>query len=466
MNDQYQAALDYLYGYVNFEHRRIDHYAAEYVSLDRPAELLARLDDPHHQFPAIHIAGTKGKGSVAAMCASVLRQIGLRVGLYTSPHLQDFRDRFRILSPADADGRISQSEIVELVTHLRPAAEQVPGLTWFELVTALAFLHFARQEVDVAVIEVGLGGRLDATNVLKPLVSVITSLSLDHTYLLGDSLAEIAFEKGGIIKPGVPTVTAPQATEALARLVKIAADRRSPLIVVGQDWLFEASPEPPSDLPAGPLRQYLTITHGPETAFIALPQTLALNLVGRHQLENAVVAVAALDQVHRHFPQLTLEALTTGLAETNWPGRLQLLHQLAGQPAIVVDCAHNVDSAEKLAQALPAFFEYRHLWLVMGITADKDMVGILQTLLPLASGTIVTSSGHPRAAEPQELCRLATSLGYDTVAQTDTAQAVLAAWQMAGPDDLICVTGSIFVVGDLLNRWDSLKSGLMMTRTG
>lgn len=466
MDDQYQAALDYLYRYVNFEHKGIDQYAAAYINLDRPAELLSRLGDPQRQFAAIHIAGTKGKGSVAAMCASVLRAAGLRVGLYTSPHLQDFRERFRILSPADSDGRIPKAEFVELVAELRPAAEQVPGLTWFELVTALAFMHFARQAVDVAVIEVGLGGRLDATNVLTPLVSVITSLSLDHTSLLGDSLAEIAFEKAGIIKPGVPVVTAPQAPEALAKLVEIATERQSPLIVVGRDWLFEGVPDPDGGRSADPIRQYLMITKGPAAAFLPRLQTLALSLAGSHQLENAAVALAALEQVRGHFPKLTPEAVATGLATANWPGRLQLLHRQDGQPNVVVDCAHNVDSAEKLAQALPVFFQYRHLWLVMGITADKDLVGILKTLLPLAEGTVLTSSAHPRAAEPQELCRLANSLGYEAVAQADIEKALLAAWRMAAPDDLICVTGSIFVVGDLLNKWEGLKSHLMNMKVG
>ena len=466
MNEQYQATLDYLNKYVNFEHKGIDRYAPEYINLDRPVELLSRLGDPHLRYPAIHIAGSKGKGSVAAMCASVLRQAGLRVGLYTSPHLQDFRDRFRVLTAADADGRISKRELVALVSELKPAAEQIHGLTWFELVTALAFMYFARQEVDIAVVEVGLGGRLDATNVLTPLVSVITSLSLDHTDLLGNSLAEIAAEKGGIIKPGVPVVTASQAPEALATLAEIAADRQSPLIIVGQDWLYEGVPQDrliPDDRLT---EQRLMITKGPETTFLPLPQTLSLSLLGSHQLENAAVALAALDQVQDHFPELTAETVAAGLAQVAWPGRLQLLRQGSGQPAIVVDCAHNVDSAQKLAQALPAFFYYRNLWLVMGITADKDMIGILQALLPLADGAIMTSSSHPRAARIQELYSLATGMGYEVSTQPDPAAALIAAWQLAEKDDLICVTGSIFVVGDLLNSWEALQSELEITNEG
>src|SRR5690606_6487380 len=195
-----------------------DKYAPEKMDPGRPGRLLRLLGDPHTRFPSLHIAGSKGKGSVAAICAEALRAAGLRAGLYTSPHLQDFRERIRVLAPDDANGLIAREQVAELVARLREVVPEVPDLTYFELVTAMAFLHFARQEVDVAVVEVGLGGRLDATNVLQPLVSVITHLELEHTALLGNSLREIAAEKGGIVKPGVPVVSAPQAPEAQVEL--------------------------------------------------------------------------------------------------------------------------------------------------------------------------------------------------------------------------------------------------------
>jgi dihydrofolate synthase/folylpolyglutamate synthase len=214
LHTQFSAAIDYLYGFINFEKRRQDRYMAAKLDSTRPARLMATLDDPHKAYPSIHIAGTKGKGSVAAMCAFALRAAGYKVGLYTSPHLQDFRERIRVLSPADPDGLIPEASFIRIMERIKQVAGQFPDITWFEILTAVAFLYFAEAEVDVAVVEVGLGGRLDATNVLTPLVSVITSLSLDHTRFLGNTLSEIAFEKGGIIKPGVPVVIAPQKAEA------------------------------------------------------------------------------------------------------------------------------------------------------------------------------------------------------------------------------------------------------------
>ncbi|MCI0398853.1 MAG: bifunctional folylpolyglutamate synthase/dihydrofolate synthase [Chloroflexi bacterium] len=453
-DDAYQAALDYLYGFINYEHRRIERYSPEVVSLARPAALLALLGNPHHAFLAIHVAGTKGKGSVAALCAASLRAAGLRVGLYTSPHLQEFRDRIRILTPADADGRITEAQVVELVEAMKPIAPQVPELTWFELVTALAFLHFARQRVDVAVVEVGLGGRLDPTNVITPLVSVITSISRDHTYLLGDTPAEIAGEKGGIIKPDVPVVSAPQTPEALARLEEIAAERQALLTLAGREWTWE-------EIARTPEYQRIVVHRLEKPGDELDNQEFTIGLAGRHQQENAVVALAALALVRPRFPGLTLATIREGLATVQWPGRLQQLYQGNGAPTLLVDSAHNVDSARKLAWALAHDYTYQRLWLVLGATADKDVPGILRILLPLASGTIMTSSGHPRAVEPGQLLRLATELGYEAQASPTVAEAVAAAWQAAGPGDLICVTGSIFVVGDLLNQWEGLQSRLL-----
>ena len=258
----YQEALDLLYSTINFEEKVIDRYQASKIDTNRTRLLLQLLNDPHSDFPSIHIAGTKGKGSAAVMCAAVLRASGLRVGLYTSPHLRDFRERIRILTVDDAEGWIGKADFVALMDQVQDHLAVLPDLTWFEIVTAVAFRHFADQEVDVAVVEVGLGGRLDTTNVLTPLVSVITSLSLDHTALLGDTLAQIAAEKGGIIKPDVPVVSAPQADEAMAVLKDIAFKRSAPLTIVGQDWLYQGR------------SRRLQITHAPDGALVPAPHQL------------------------------------------------------------------------------------------------------------------------------------------------------------------------------------------------
>jgi dihydrofolate synthase/folylpolyglutamate synthase len=461
MSSSYQEALDYLYGLVNFEHRRIDQYTSENISLDRPRRLLRLVGDPQNSLRAIHIAGTKGKGSVAAMCAAIFRAAGYRVGLYTSPHLFDFRDRIRIVTPQDGDGRIGKANVVDLVDTLKPIVAQMPEVTWYEVVTALAFMHFAREKVDVAVVEVGLGGRLDATNVLNPLVSVITSLSLDHMILLGDTLPEIAAEKGGIMKPGIPVVTAPQAAEAFERLLEIAESERTPMTIIGRDWQWQAIPSAQKDITAKPpSRQQIILTRATDTAIVRPPLHLTLALAGRHQQENAVVALATVDKTAGTFPRLGVNAVINGLARVDWPGRLQVLTSGDDRPTLLVDCAHNADSAAKLAFALKHDYRFETLWLILGITADKDKRGVLRELLPITEQVIMTTSGHPRAARPTELVKLAGEMGAHAQASPSVAEAVQHAWRKARPEDLICVSGSIFVVGDLLYHWDGLQSDL------
>jgi dihydrofolate synthase / folylpolyglutamate synthase len=457
-NDQadaatYQEALDYIYGFINLEHRPQDRYAASKMDSTRPQRLMTFLDNPHQKLRAIHIAGTKGKGSVAIMCAACLRSAGLRVGLYTSPHVMEFRERIRILTPDDEDGRIAPDDFITLVNQLKPAIAAFPDITWFEIVTAMAFLHFAQQEVDAAVVEVGLGGRLDATNVLTPMVSVITSLSLDHTHLLGNTIEQIAYEKGGIIKPDVPVVVAKQTAVAERKLLEIAAERQAPITLVGQNWHYTGRTMQG--------RQLLTITHGPDPDFIMVPATFLLNLMGSYQRDNAVVALAALEQVRPFFSTMTRGAVASGLSKATWPGRLQMLHHGFKSPSLLLDCAHNADSAAKLAQALATEYTYERLWLVIGATADKNVAGILGPLLPLAYHTVVTQSSHPRAATPDELTETAARLGVNVEVAPDVVTAVSRVWEQAGPHDLICAAGSIFVVGDLLNEWDNLQLRLV-----
>lgn len=459
-NAAYQQALDYLYSFINFEQKPADRYHTSKMDTARPRELLALLDNPHAAYPTIHIAGTKGKGSVAAICAAALRASGLRVGLYTSPHLREFRERIRVLAPDDRDGRIPEQTFADLINELRPHIAQLPGITWFEIVTAVAFLHFARQNVDAAVIEVGLGGRLDATNVLTPLVSVITSLSLDHTQLLGDTLAEIAYEKAGIIKPGVPVVSAPQQPEALATLEAVAAERGVPFTLVGRDWRFTGGWRDPL---AG--RQELQLLHSPDPEFLPAGAngsgpSFVVALSGDHQLENAAVAVAALSIARQQLPQVTVDAVVGGLADVQWHGRLQTIHQSPTAPTLLVDCAHNADSAARLAYALTHDYDYRRLWLIFGAPSDKSIDPMMARLFPLAHQVIVSSADHPRAATPQELYRRAHALGFASIAAPTPADALRTAYQAAAPGDLVCATGSIIFIGDLLNAWDTLKSEL------
>ncbi len=457
--DNYQSALDFLYQFVNYERKMTDIYAPEKMDPFRPAQLLYAAGDPQRSYPSIHIAGTKGKGSVAAMCAAALSAAGYRVGLYTSPHLQELRERIRVLTADDAQGNISEADFVRLVNRLRQITETMAELTWFELLTAIAFIYFAQQEVDVAVVEVGLGGRLDATNVLMPVVAAITSLSLDHTGLLGDTVAQIAAEKGGIIKHGVPLVCAPQKAEALAVIERIAAEHMAPLILIGDAWRFETRAKTAQASPCA--RQAITVTKSPGSAVIQPGDHFELALRGAYQGENAVMALATLEAARPYLPALSAEAMARGLSDVVWPGRLQLLHQAQDQPALLVDGAHNADSAQKLAAFLHGACRYERLWLILGVTADKNVPGILQPLLPLASGTFVTMADNPRATEAAVLQQTAAELGYEVRVAKDIEAALVHAWRIAGPADLICVAGSLYIVGDLLNRWDTLKSQLL-----
>jgi dihydrofolate synthase / folylpolyglutamate synthase len=425
----YSEALEYLFGFINWEVERHQRYAEEAMTLARPRQVLAACGNPHLQYPVIHVTGTKGKGSVGAMCASALRASGLRTGLYSSPHLQDYRERFRV-----DNALISPDDFTALVNELRPAAESVADITWFEVTTALAFLYFARQNVDIAVIEVGLGGRLDATNVVHPVVSVITSLSYDHTHLLGDSLASIAREKGGIIKKGVPVVSAPQPSEGLAVLEEIAAEREASLTLVGRDWLYTPQQNNGGEsFLAGPVGEAM--------------QPYQTRLLGEHQVLNATVALATLDQARQAGIAVTTDGVRTGLAQVDWPGRLEVIH---GEPVVVLDAAHNAASARRLQAALEERFPQCPLALIFGAFVDKDITGMFDALLPLADFLVVTQSAHPRALAPHAVGALALEHGYagPVYQAPDVRTAIQRAAELVGPLGLICATGSLSVVGE------------------
>ncbi len=438
MTFTYSQALDYLYSFTDYEVKPEYRYAPEVIDPTRPRRLLALLGNPHRAYPTIHIAGTKGKGSVAAICASALRVAGFRTGLYVSPHLQVFTERIQV------DGmQIGQDELAALVEEITPVLAQVPGITTFEVITALGFLYFSRRSVEVAVIEVGLGGRLDATNVVSPLVSVITSLSLDHTHLLGNTLVEIAAEKGGIIKAGIPVVSASQPEDAMAVLTRISAERGAPLTAVGRDWWAER----------GEMRlegQTFRVGRSGEDG-----DSFYLPLLGKHQVLNATVALAALAIVKEHLPALDDRAISRGLAEVEWPGRFQILQR---RPIVVVDGAHNVESVQDLCLTLGELFPDRRRIFVFGATADKDvanMVGVVAGFVADRDEVIVTAATHPRAATPADLGKHCASHGLEVAFEApDVPSAVARARAMAGPDDVICITGSLFVVGDALGVWD------------
>jgi dihydrofolate synthase/folylpolyglutamate synthase len=447
----YQETLDYLYSFIDYSLQRNFRMSPEQFDLGRMRALMARLGHPELSYPIIHVAGTKGKGSVCAMCASVLKAAGYRVGLYTSPHLVDYNERFQL------DGvPIPHADLVDLVAEIKPHVAAVPRLTTFEITTALAFWYFGRHKVDAAVIEVGLGGRLDATNVVTPQVAVITSLSYDHAEILGDTLAKIAGEKAGIIKPGVPVVLAPQKDEARLVVEKIAHERGAPLYQVGKDLLFAPdshSLDGQSFLLWSSSEQELVDDHiesGGQQEWE--PLRLTIPILGYHQVENAATAYAALLHFRSSGLVISDRAIRTGFSQVYWPGRFEILQR---NPLIVIDSAHNRDSALKLRLALDDYFPGMPVVLVFGASADKDLKGMFAELMPRVDKVIATASIHPRAADPETLVQMAHKYGKSAQVIMPLEAALSEAIQLAGDTSLILVTGSIFVAAGAAQAWQA-----------
>lgn len=429
----YQEALDYIYSFANFETRPADQQTRADYTLDRFQALLAQLGNPQDQFPTVHIAGTKGKGSTAAMLASILTAAGYRAGLYTSPHLHTYRERIR------SDGHlIGQAAIIDWIERHRDLLGTFEGLTTFEVTTAMGFDTFAREEMDVAVIEVGLGGRLDTTNVITPILSVITSISLDHTAILGDTIAEIALDKAGIIKSSVPVVTAPQLPAAMHVIQRVAGDLKSPLTVVDRDWTYV--------LISMDLDGQITEVRSPtrDTLRVWTP------LIGMHEAVNTAVAVAAADELRRQSWSIDPTVIRAGLRAVSWPGRTEVLSQ---RPWIMVDGAHNGASARCLLDTLERLLGRRCIVLVFGASVDKRIDDMFDVLLPATCQLIVTQAVHPRAADPVRLRKLAARHGHRAHIVPTVTEALMTAVENAVEDDLILVTGSLFVVAEARMAW-------------
>jgi dihydrofolate synthase/folylpolyglutamate synthase len=429
---EYQQAMNYILSFADYE--RMSRSAVVF-DLRRVEDLLQRLGDPHKTARSVHIAGTKGKGSTAAMIASVLTTAGYRTGLYTSPHIKTMRERIKI------DGSIiTEEDVVLLVERLKPEVEAVNRegglgeLTTFEILTALAFAQFKHKGADFQVLETGLGGRLDATNVVEPEVCVITSISLDHTEVLGDTLDKIAAEKAGIIKRGSIVVSAPQAQDAAEVIAGVSEQRDAKLIRVGDGvkWIrrsFDSSGQ--SFHVKGRLAQY----------------DMFLPLIGGFQLENAAVAVATLEVLTESGAKITPEHISEGIAKVEWPGRLQILRR---EPLLVVDAAHNAYSAKKLGCALKEYFNYEQAILIVGTSGDKDIGEMAKEIASYAGTVIVSQAAHPRAVDASELGDEFSRYGITPLIVNDVPSAIERGLKIAGPKDLICVTGSVFVMAEAI----------------
>ncbi len=393
--------------------------------LSSTLDLLARLKVPHQEGRYLHLAGTNGKGSVAAMLSAVLTRAGYPVGLFTSPHLVDFTERFRL-----RDEDIAPARLLALINEVRAAVDEAEPPTFFEFATAMAFLYFHQEQAAPVILETGMGGRLDATNIVCPLVAVITNISRDHQEHLGAGLLNIAGEKAGIIKEGAPLVTYARQQRVLELFARRCQELGAPLYLGGRDFKTRGGP-------------------GGRFAYQGLSRRLdhlALSLTGRHQYRNAAVALAVLELLGRQGFALPEAAIREGLARTRWPGRLE---QVSRDPRVLLDGAHNPAAALALAQALRARPRNGRLIMVMGVMADKDVDTILARLLPLAQLVIFTKPQYFRAAATADLARRAAAFKHLEVIEVPrVAAAVARAQALAGPGDRIVVTGSLYTVGE------------------
>jgi dihydrofolate synthase/folylpolyglutamate synthase len=396
------------------------------LGLETIDEMLAALGRPHERYPSFHIGGTNGKGSTAAMAASVLRAAGYRVGLYTSPHLVDYRERIRVNGDL-----VSEAQVVDLVQRVRQAAGRRLEPTFFEFNTAMAFQHFAGANIDVAVVEVGMGGRFDATNVLRPLVSCVTTVALDHQEHLGHSLRSIAIEKAGIIKEAVPIVSGRLDPEADQALAEVSAERRAPRLRLGEE--FRAVGDSNDAFGYHSTARML--------------ESLSCPLAGAHQLENAVCAIAMLDAARSMGFRVSDEAIRGGMRRVEWEGRLEIVER---NPLVVLDGAHNPAAAQVIARYLAAYRRSNPdslVHLVVGMMRDKDLSGFLARICPVADRLLLTRVDLPRAATIEELRAALPAAVPPNEAAPSVAEALDQARRTAAPRDLICVTGSLMLVG-------------------
>lgn len=451
----YEQAIGFLFDRINFERTPAD--GEQDFKIGRMRRLLELLGDPQRRLPTIHIAGTKGKGSTAIMLAEILSSAGYRTGLYTSPHVEAFEERMQV-----GRQQPTPAQIIDLVRRVQVAVEccESEGSsfspTFFEVTTALAWLFFEMQGAEIVVLEVGLGGRLDSTNVCWPIVCVLTTISRDHTQLLGSSLAQIASEKAGIIKPRIPVISGVQGKEAQSVIASRCQQQHAEFWQLGHDFNYEyKSPvERDSDRSVSEFSRdsfgTVTVTT-PVESWPAIPLTLA----GEHQAHNAAVALATIDKLRQLGWRISSDAAQAGLARVQWPMRIELLGR---RPTVIVDAGHNWESVAALGRTLEESFTATlpgkpasRRVLILAATKDKDLVGIVRLLLPRFDSIIVTQyHSNPRAVSAESLLRLIQSVSdVPCHVATTSADAWKIARRMTSPDDLICITGSFFIAAEM-----------------
>ncbi|MBI1730015.1 bifunctional folylpolyglutamate synthase/dihydrofolate synthase [Candidatus Acetothermia bacterium] len=433
---------EYFSQFTNYERVRTFQYTRDVLDLDRVREVLSAVGNPENDAPIFHIAGTKGKGSVCAMIASILCEAGYRVGLFSKPHLIKLNERFSI------NGQdISDEELISVMNRLHShlEAQRATGkpLTFFEIITVIALRYFSDHEVDFVILETGLGGRLDSTNVVTPLVSVITSIDYDHTHILGDTLEKIAAEKAGIIKNNIPVISGVDAPGPAQVIEEKTNAESAQLFLIGRDFQL-----------------YQDKARFSVQTWRARYDNLRLRLLGKHQQQNAAVAVAAIE-VAREKIKLSVsnDQIRDGLAKAEPRGRIEVLSQ---SPCVILDVAHNPSSLRALRETLIENFPNHSVILLMGMAKDKEIDRSLHEILPIASQVIFTGIGHVIEANPEELLVAALHITnkIPMSANPDIDSALQSVLQLCGPEKLVCVTGSFYLAGEVAKRWDAVKTGL------
>ena len=422
---KYQEAIKYI--------TEVGNFGSNY-GLERTYKLLELLDNPHGKLKIIHVAGTNGKGSTTAMITSMLKEAGYKVGMYTSPFLEEFEERIQINGE-----NIPKEKLAQLITKIKYAVDKVieEGYnhpTEFEIITVLMFLYFATEEVDFAVVEVGLGGRLDSTNVITPILSVITSISFDHTNLLGNTLGEIATEKAGIIKSGIPTVIYPQeevaeivisskCQELDSKLYKINKEDAKLINIIKEDKIYQQVKVKLDD-------EY----------------DVKLPLLGEHQILNLAVALKALEVIKDKAPKLNMESIVKSIATVRWNGRLEIM---SNSPYVVIDGAHNIQGITQLNKNINKYFEYKDMYLILGILADKDVEDMVKVITPKAKKVFTVTPNSIRAETSEELMGVVKKYNQDCQAYSDYKNAFEDALKLCKKDDLLLISGSLYMIGEM-----------------
>ena len=400
------------------------------LSLFNIASILKRLDNPQNGFSCIHIAGTNGKGSIASAISSILQLSGYKVGLYTSPHLVKFNERIRINNLP-----VSDKKVVESYKAVNKVIQNDLKATFFELTTAMAFYEFNRQKVDWAVIETGMGGRLDATNIIKPVISIISNISVEHQRYLGNTIGQIASEKGGIIKKSVPVITGVKQNKAISVLKKMAVEQSAPFYRLGNEFRIRRNKDK-------------TFSYfGIDTVW----RNMRTGLLGNHQIDNAAIVLAACEILNQNKTNLSFQNIKQGLVQNRWPGRLEIV---SSSPLILLDGAHNLIAARKLVKFLSEDMTNRNITLVIGILDDKPYAAMLACLLPLCNKAILTRPKIYRALSPERLFPAAKKIIQDIEIIPDVGNAIKYAIKTASVNDVICIAGSLYLVGEAKEALD------------